>query len=80
MQLKESAKERTWSVKRVTRWLTETMRMPDVAVEAAANNIDGAAAIEFDKDEWRMLGATKFQPAMLVAALKGSHKQTLNGA
>jgi hypothetical protein len=59
-----------WSVDQLTQWLTEVMKLPTVAAEAAANDVDGATAVAMDKDEWKEeLGAKGLQAAKIMGAL-----------
>ena len=45
-----------WSVAQLVQWLRDTLRLANVAAEAEANDIDGATAAEFGKEEWVELG------------------------
>jgi len=54
----------------VRAWLASELRLEEVAVGAQAAEIDGATALEMDKEDWKELGATGIQSAKIVGALK----------
>ena len=45
-----------WSGAQLAQWLRDTLGLANVAAEAEANDIDGATAAEFGKEEWVDLG------------------------
>ena len=51
-------------------WLTDEIGVPAVAEAAAAAEVDGATAVEMDKEDWKELGATGVQGARIVAEVK----------
>ena len=54
----------------VRAWLASELRLEEVAVGAQAAEIDGATALEMDKEDWKELGATGIQSSKIVGALK----------
>lgn len=59
-----------WTVSQLTVWVHEEMGLPVVADAAAEEKVDGATAMEMDKEDWKELGSTGVQAAKLVATLK----------
>ena len=59
-----------WTVSQLTVWVHEEMGLPAVADAAAEEEVDGATAMEMDKEDWKELGSTGVQAAKLVATLK----------
>jgi hypothetical protein len=43
---------------------------PAIARRSGGGSIDGATAVEMDKDDWKELGATGVQAARMVGAVK----------
>ena len=60
----------TWDAAAVAAWLTDEIGVPAVAEAAAAAEVDGATAVEMDKEDWKELGATGVQGARIVAEVK----------
>ena len=58
-----------WSVLGVATWL-RSLDLPTVAEAASAEGVDGATALEMDKDDWRELGAAGVKAAKIVGAVK----------
>jgi hypothetical protein len=54
----------------VRAWLASELGLEEVAAGAEAAEIDGATALEMDKEDWKELGATGIQSAKIVGALK----------
>ena len=54
----------------VQAWLASELGLDEVAAGAEAAEIDGATALEMDKEDWKELGATGIQSAKIVGALK----------
>ena len=54
----------------LTTWLREEMKAPAVANAAVCEGVDGATALQMDKDDWKELGSTGVKAAKLVAAFK----------
>lgn len=57
-------------VSALSSWLTRNLGLSAVAAEAQAVEIDGATALEMDKEDWQELGATGIQSAKIVGNLK----------
>ena len=51
-------------------WLTVEMTMPAIAAAVAGGDVDGATAIEMDKDDWKELRATGVTASKIVGRLK----------
>ena len=57
-------------VSALSTWLTRNLGLSAVAAEAQGVEIDGATALEMDKEDWQELGATRIQSAKIVGNLK----------
>ena len=60
----------TWGAAAVRVWMTSILDLPELGAAAEGERIDGATAVEMDKDDWKELGATGLQAARLVGAVK----------
>ena len=59
-----------WSETQLVAWLRD-MKLDAVADAAAAEEgVDGAMALEMDKEAWKELGASALKAAKIVSSLK----------
>ena len=66
-----SAGIQSWSEQQLATWLRDVMNLGAVAdAVLAEGGVDGAAALEMDKDGWKELGASAVKAAKIISQLK----------
>ena len=59
-----------WTEQQVAAWLRDALKLGAVADAALEEGVDGATAVEMDKEGWKELGASAVKAARIVAQLK----------
>ena len=60
----------SWSGEQLATWLRDVLKLEAVADAALEEEVDGATAVELDKEGWKELGASAVKSAKIVAQLK----------
>ena len=68
--LATSPEVQSWSEEQVATWLRDVLKLGVVADAALEEEVDGATALEMDKEGWKELGASAVKSAKIVAQLK----------
>ena len=51
-------------------WATDALQLPQISEVITEAGIDGATALEMERDDWKELGATGLQCAKVLGGLK----------